>query len=109
MKKEEKQQIQYINHGTDEQMEIYGYTGSLSGLIVTWIFIVLSVGFLRLVFYWKPNWLILCTHKQCPIKHASIVLLRVKTKIIIITNFNSFKLNVLINKGQISTVVCGKS
>lgn len=76
--KKEKQQIQFINHGTDEQMEIYGFTRSLVGLTITWIFIVLSIGFLRLVFYWKPNWLILCTHKRCLIKYASKIMLKDK-------------------------------
>lgn len=75
--KKEKQQIQFINHGTDEQMEISGFARSVLGLTITWIFIVLSVGFLRLVFYWKPNWLILCTHKRCFIKYATKVLLKV--------------------------------
>lgn len=36
------------------------------------------MGFLRLVFYWKPNWMLLCTHKQCGLGEATSILLRDK-------------------------------
>ncbi|CAF0715730.1 unnamed protein product [Brachionus calyciflorus] len=74
----EKKQIEYINHGTDEQMEIYGFKKSIPGIIATWIFIVLTIGFLRLIFYWKPNWMLLCTHKKCDLAEATSILLRDK-------------------------------
>lgn len=47
-------------------------------MIVTWIFITLTLGFLRLVFYWKPNWMLICTHKQCSLDVATKILLRDK-------------------------------
>ena len=75
--KKEKKDILYINNETDEQMEISGYQKSIIGLVVTWFFIILTLGFLRLVFYWKPNWMLLCTHKKTNLKTATSVLLRV--------------------------------
>jgi len=68
----------YVNHGTDEQMEISGYTRSKLYTATTWIFIVLTVGFLRLIFYWKPEWMLKCTHKACDLDRASKVLLQDK-------------------------------
>ena len=92
--KKEKKDIKYINNGTDEQMEICGYQKSIIGLIITWIFIVLTIGFLKLVFYWKPNWMLLCTHRECSLKSATSVLLRVssslKKKMNDIKNFKWF-------------------
>ena len=76
--KQEARRAEYINHGTDEQMEIYGFTKSTLGLVITWLFIVLTFGFLRLVFYWKPNWMLLCTHRRCAVSAASSVLLKDK-------------------------------
>lgn len=80
MKKEAKRSsknTEFINYGTDEQMEIYGYQRSPLGLVVTWFFIILTIGFLRLIFYWKPNWMLKCTHKKTSLKVATSVLLRV--------------------------------
>ena len=45
--------------------------------VITWIFIVLTVGFLRLIFYWKPEWYLRCTHSPCSLRDADTVLLRV--------------------------------
>lgn len=44
---------------------------------MTWFFIILTVGFLRLVFYWKPNWMLWCTHRKCSLAAATQLLLRV--------------------------------
>ncbi len=48
------------------------------GLVITWILIVLTIGFLRLIFYWKPDWMLKCTHRQCSLKTATKVLLKDK-------------------------------
>jgi hypothetical protein len=77
-KNTEKQPIEYINHDTDEQMEIFGYEPSVIGRILTWSGILLSLGFLRLVFYWKPEWMLKATHRQCKVRDAKTVLLRDK-------------------------------
>jgi cation-transporting ATPase 13A3/4/5 len=45
--------------------------------IITWIFIVLTVGFLRLVFYWKPHWFLQCCCIRADLSVAQYVLLKV--------------------------------
>ena len=54
---------------------MYGYCASNIGYAISWIFIILTLGFLRLVFYWKPNWMIKATHRPCNIKYATKILL----------------------------------
>ena len=79
MKKDTKRnQIEYINHDTDEQMEIFGYESSTFGHILTWTGVILTLGFLRLVFYWKPEWMLKATHRQCKVREATTILLRDK-------------------------------
>ncbi len=73
-----KQTNEYINHDTDEQMEIFGYESSIIGTVITWIGIILTLGFLRLIFYWKPEWMLKATHRQCKVKDATTILLRDK-------------------------------
>lgn len=67
--------VDYINPGREDQMEIYGYRHSvwLSGL--TWFFIILTFGVLRLFFHWTPHWWLYATHKQCSLQTAQKVLL----------------------------------
>ena len=55
--------------------EMYGYSTSTVGSVITWILIILTLGFLRLVFYWKPDWMIKATHRRCDIRDATKVLL----------------------------------
>jgi hypothetical protein len=68
----------FINYGTEEEMELWGYELSMSKTAIIWFFILITLGLLRLVLYWKPNWLLLCTHKQCPLHLATKILLKVK-------------------------------
>ena len=90
---------QYINDGTDEQMvsrilllshqfcnfvsclcflkEISGFKSSFLKTFITWIFIIISFGFLRLIFYWKPEWMLKCTHERCSLNKATKALLKV--------------------------------
>lgn len=90
---------QLINEGTDEQLVflffsipisndscflffnqqiLYGYSRSIARTIITWIFIVLTAGFLRLVFYWKPHWFLRCYCYRADLSVAQYVLLKVK-------------------------------
>ncbi|KAJ1522556.1 hypothetical protein ONE63_001742 [Megalurothrips usitatus] len=67
--------VDYINAGKDDQMAVYGYTRSLWRSVVTWFFIVLTCGILRLFFHWTPHWWLYATHKRCGLKVAQKVLL----------------------------------
>ncbi|KAL3862276.1 hypothetical protein ACJMK2_008257, partial [Sinanodonta woodiana] len=55
--------------------EIQGYKNNRVKEILTWIAIFLTVGLLRLVFYWMPHWMVMCTHDRCPLNLAEVVLL----------------------------------
>ncbi|XP_020286943.1 probable cation-transporting ATPase 13A3 isoform X2 [Pseudomyrmex gracilis] len=67
--------VDYINPGEEDQMEIYGYSRSRMQVVITWIFIVLSLGTLRLIFHWVPYFMLRCTHFKCPLDKAETVLL----------------------------------
>lgn len=45
----QKEPQEYINFGEEDQMEIAGYERSTSKTVITWAFIILSAGLLRLV------------------------------------------------------------
>ncbi|KAF5281780.1 hypothetical protein FQR65_LT14527 [Abscondita terminalis] len=64
----------YINKGKDDQMEICGYRKSKVKLAMTYFFIVLTFGLLRLLFHWIPHWLLKATCVPCPVTEAEQVL-----------------------------------
>jgi hypothetical protein len=78
MEKTSEQTYEYVNHGTDDQMLISGYKNSILKTTLIWILIVFTIGFLRLIFYWKPEWMLICTHTKCDLKLATKVLLKDK-------------------------------
>ena len=57
------------------QKELYGYRKSVFWTSITWVFIVLTVGILRMVFHWFPEWFLNCTHTRCPLETAEKVLI----------------------------------
>jgi len=42
--------------------------------IVTYSIIVMTVGILRLVYHWFPEWFLNCTHSKCSLESAERVL-----------------------------------
>lgn len=40
-----------------------------------WVLYILTVGILRLLFHWKPQWMLKCTHVPCPLPQATKVML----------------------------------
>ena len=67
---------------------LWGYERDMCRTIFTWIFIILSIGVLRLIFYWKPNWFIKFTHRRVNLSKATHVLLKV--------GYNGYRLNVML-------------
>ncbi|XP_046445093.1 polyamine-transporting ATPase 13A3-like isoform X2 [Daphnia pulex] len=67
--------VSYINAGEEDQMELYGYRRSLFRTILTWLFIVKTVGILRMVFHWFPEWFLNCTHTRCSLEVAEKILI----------------------------------
>lgn len=56
-------------------MEIYGYRRSYLNTFLTWLAIIASGFLLRLIFYWKPHWMLYTTFRRCPLDEAEKVLL----------------------------------
>ena len=57
-----------------ERQEIYGYRRSMMKSIVTYLIIVMTIGILRLVYHWFPEWFLNCTHSKCSLESAEKVL-----------------------------------
>ncbi|XP_052278090.1 polyamine-transporting ATPase 13A3-like isoform X1 [Dreissena polymorpha] len=66
----------YINHGEDDQMEVYGYERSIVKTSVTWVFIVLTAGLLRLFFFWLPHLMVRAMNKRCSLDRATVLVFR---------------------------------
>ncbi|XP_067658153.1 polyamine-transporting ATPase 13A3-like isoform X1 [Haliotis asinina] len=66
----------YINPGEEDQMEISGFRPHKLKTAVVWFFIIITVGLLRLFFYWLPHLFIKATHSRCSLAAATTVLLK---------------------------------
>lgn len=75
--------VQYINFGEDDQMEIQGFFCNKMKLYVTRLFYVLTLGILRLIFHWYPDLKIKATHTRCNLDVAE--------KVLIINTYKKFK------------------
>lgn len=67
----------YLNKGQDDEMEIWGYKRCRFKLALMYFFMIITVGFLRLIFHWVPHWYLKATCVQCPINLAQFVLIKV--------------------------------
>lgn len=67
--------VDYINPGEEDQMEIYGYKRNRMRTAIIWFLIVITGGFLRLIFHWIPHLMLLATHTKCSLEEAETVLL----------------------------------
>ncbi|CAG2100693.1 unnamed protein product [Medioppia subpectinata] len=67
--------VDYVNPEEEDQMEIYGYRPHFVHTLLTWTAILMTCGLLRLLFHWKPHWMLTCTHVKCPLDCAKKVLL----------------------------------
>ncbi|KAG9509462.1 putative cation-transporting ATPase 13A3 [Fragariocoptes setiger] len=56
-------------------MEMYGYKPNWCLKVITWTLITLSGFVLRLIFSWRPQWMLYATHVRCPLDEATKVLL----------------------------------
>ncbi|XP_071840521.1 polyamine-transporting ATPase 13A3-like isoform X2 [Apostichopus japonicus] len=65
-----------LGEGTDEQIECFGYRRNVPRTIAFSIVGVLTLGFLFLVFRWKPNWEIKLMYERCSLAEADVLLVR---------------------------------
>ena len=57
--------------------KIVGYCKDPVREVVVWVCTILTVGILRLVFYWRPDWMLKCTCVMESLDKAEYVLLEV--------------------------------
>ncbi|XP_078491913.1 polyamine-transporting ATPase 13A3 [Ciona intestinalis] len=65
-----------INPDSTSELICYGYQRSYWKSILAGLSVLCSGGFLLLIFYWRPDWKLRCTHSRTTIMKASQVLLR---------------------------------
>uniref|UniRef100_H2YT63 Cation-transporting ATPase n=1 Tax=Ciona savignyi TaxID=51511 RepID=H2YT63_CIOSA len=65
-----------INPDTSAELICYGYHRSYWKSILAALSIIFSGGFMLLIFYWRPDWKLLCTHSLSVISKSTKVLLR---------------------------------
>ncbi|WAR15529.1 AT133-like protein [Mya arenaria] len=65
-----------VNQGQDDEMEITGYARNTIKTGVIWFFIVITVGLLRLFFYWLPHLMIRAMYSKCSLDQAEVVILK---------------------------------
>ncbi|KAI1285209.1 Polyamine-transporting ATPase 13A3 [Halotydeus destructor] len=70
-----KPDVEYVNALEDDQMEIYGYKRDWFRNVLTWCSIVLTFGGMRIVFHWRPHWMLLSSHIKCSLSEAEKVML----------------------------------
>ena len=55
--------------------EVYGYRWSSFRSALMWLGVILTLGALRLVFHWYPQWLLYATHTPCSLSTANKLLI----------------------------------
>ncbi|KAL4221380.1 hypothetical protein ACF0H5_019638 [Mactra antiquata] len=65
-----------LNKGLDDQMSVTGYRRHLIKTGITWFFIFITAGLLRLFFYWLPHLMIEAMYETCDLTEATYVILK---------------------------------
>ncbi|KAG8538414.1 hypothetical protein GDO81_022691 [Engystomops pustulosus] len=69
------------------QKELFGYRKLMWRQVLCIIGYIFSLGFLLLLFYWKPEWDVWCQCTPCDLQTANIMLLRTT---VCISNFTDY-------------------
>lgn len=67
--------IDLINEGSENEMQIEGFELSQPKYIISWLLTILTLGFLKLIFYWRPDLMLKFTHQKCELNKCTKVLL----------------------------------
>ncbi|KAG8581493.1 hypothetical protein GDO81_007684 [Engystomops pustulosus] len=65
-----------LNQGEENEMDIFGYKTSICRKTLCICGYIFSLGFLLLIFYWKPEWHVWANCIPCSLQEADVVLLR---------------------------------
>ncbi|XP_035227612.1 probable cation-transporting ATPase 13A3 [Stegodyphus dumicola] len=69
-------QVITIEEGTDDQVEVYGYSESPCKKCLYNVGIFLSCGLLLLIFRWRPAWKVRMTCTPCSVSTATVLILK---------------------------------
>uniref|UniRef100_A0A8C5WDN4 Cation-transporting ATPase n=1 Tax=Leptobrachium leishanense TaxID=445787 RepID=A0A8C5WDN4_9ANUR len=64
-----------LNQGEENEMDVFGYRKHLLREVFCILGYIFSLGFLWLIFYWKPEWYVRAQCVPCSLQDANIVLL----------------------------------
>ncbi|XP_034233916.1 probable cation-transporting ATPase 13A3 [Thrips palmi] len=85
-----------LNQGDEDEIEVYGYTRCWLRTSLTWAFVILTLGLLRLLLHWYPHWLLQATHRPCTLDKAEKLLVvdcyQNKHKSFFVKNIETFDL-----------------
>ncbi|KAM8953100.1 putative cation-transporting ATPase 13A5 [Pelodytes ibericus] len=70
------QKYALLNEGEENEMEMFGYRTERWRQILCIFGYIFSVGFLRLLFYWKPEMDVWCRCSPCSLEEANVIMLR---------------------------------
>lgn len=65
-----------LNQGEENEMDIFGYRTSTCRKAMCIFGYIFTLGFLLLIFYWKPEWHVWANCIPCSLQEADVVLLR---------------------------------
>ncbi|XP_069473514.1 probable cation-transporting ATPase 13A4 [Ambystoma mexicanum] len=68
--------VALLNQGEENEMEIFGYRTHRCREALCILGYILSLGFLLLLFYWKPEWNVRANCVPCALEEADVILLR---------------------------------
>lgn len=66
----------WLSGGEEGKIQVWPIRESEKKVILSWVFTVLTLGFLRLFFYWKPLWQALSTCEVCDPERAEQFLVK---------------------------------
>uniref|UniRef100_A0A803JGR4 Cation-transporting ATPase n=1 Tax=Xenopus tropicalis TaxID=8364 RepID=A0A803JGR4_XENTR len=78
-----------LNEGEDNEMEVFGYRTVRWQRALCIIGYIFSLGFLRALFYWKPELDVWCQCISYSLSEADVILLRTTVSIIKIWRLNA--------------------
>lgn len=69
-----------LNQNSDDPLVIEGFVYSTLRSALTWTLIALTLGLIRLYFFWKPALMLKSTHRRCSLSSATKILVIDKYK-----------------------------
>lgn len=64
-------------HFYHPSQEVNGYKCSCLRRVIAYFYYFISLGIVRLLFHWFPQWLLYCKYQKCPLSEATKVLIKV--------------------------------